>query len=369
MAARKTKRRSWSRFSKFVAGAQWCSVGGLWLSAASQYVSPATFRYAAVMGLSFPVWLVGTAFFLVFSLLFARRTAWISALGLLSCVMSIRCYVPVNLPSPPPRRSIRVLTYNTMQFGAAAHDEHDRNAVAAYMLKSDADIICYQEGHTTPKEWEKYIIPLLRKTYPYRDTTSFASYNNLGCFSKYPIVSSELVYRTGFNASLAYKIVCDGGDTLLVVNNHFASNRLNPEDRKIYKQMVKDPEDAPMKRGVRLLVKKVTDAAVLRAGQADSVSKYIATHRQNYPVIVCGDFNDTPISYCRKKMAKGMTDAYVATGMGVGRSFNRDAIFVRIDNMFCSPDLKPYGAHVDNSINVSDHYPLYCNFKRITEDK
>ena len=68
-------------------------------------------------------------------------------------------------------------------------------------------------------------------------------------------------------------------------------------------------------------------------------------------------------------MAEGLTDAYVATGQGVGRSFNRDAIFVRIDNMFCSPDLRPYGACVDKSIVVSDHYPLYCNFKRIDTKK
>lgn len=68
-------------------------------------------------------------------------------------------------------------------------------------------------------------------------------------------------------------------------------------------------------------------------------------------------------------MAEGLTDAYVATGQGVGRSFNRDAIFVRIDNMFCSPDLRPYGACVDKNIVVSDHYPLYCNFKRIDTKK
>ncbi len=334
------------------------------MSAASQYVSPVAFRYASVFGLAFPVLLAGTAFLMVTALLFARRTAWISFLGLLTCVMSIRRYVPVNLPSPPPRHSLRVLTYNTYRFGNSARNEQDRNVVADYMRKSGADIICFQEGHTTPTDWDKYITPLLSQSYPYRDTTNLNFNNNLGCFSKYPILRKKLVYSVGFNASVAYEILWQHNDTLLVVNNHFASNKLNPEDRDMYKKIVKDPETAPVKSGLRQLLKKVTDAAVIRAHQADSVARYIAVHRRGRSVIICGDFNDTPISYSRHRMSEGFTDAYVATGFGVGRSFNRDAIFVRIDNMFCSSDLRPYGAHVDKNIVVSDHYPLYCNFKR-----
>ena len=132
----------------------------------------------------------------------------------------------------------------------------------------------------------------------------------------------------------------------------------------MYQQLVKDPENAPVKTGIRQLVAKVTAGAYARALQADSVARYVAVHRNNYSVVVCGDFNDTPISYSRHRMAEGLTDAYEATGQGVGRSFNRDAIYVRIDNMMCSPDLRPYGARVDNSITASDHYPLYAHFQR-----
>lgn len=369
MPARKPKRRPLSWFARLMAGAGWCSVVGLWIAAGSQYVSPVTFRYVGVLGLTFPMFLGGTVLLFVASLLFARRIAWITLLGLLTCVMSIRRYVPVNIPSPPPKHSLRVLTYNTLKFGSGAHDGKDRNIVAQYMLQSGADVICFQEGHTSPTEWDRHITPLLRDAYPYRDTLNFNFNNNLGCFSKYPIVSREVVYRVGFNASVAYEIVLKQGDTLLVVNNHLASNKLGPADREMYKKIVKDPDDAPMKQGIRQLVPKIAEATVARAVQADSVARYVFAHRRGRSTVVCGDFNDTPISYSRHRMAEGLTDAYVATGQGVGRSFNRDAIFVRIDNMFCSPDLRPYGACVDKSIVVSDHYPLYCNFKRIDTKK
>ncbi len=369
MPARKPVRRSRSLLSQFIAGAGWVSVLALWLAAASQYISPVSFRYLAVFGLAFPVLLGGTFFLFVTALLFARRTAWITGLGLLTCVMSVRRYVPINIPSPAPRNSLKVLTYNTMQFGSGEHDERGRNRVAVYMVASGADIVCYQEGHASWQEWKKNILPVIDRYYPYRDTVNYQSSNNLGCFSKYPIVGREIIYTVGFNSSVAFEVELKRGDTLLVVNNHFASNKLNAEDRSIYKKMVKDPEDAPVERGVRQLVSKIVRAAETRALQADSVARYIERHRRNRSVIVCGDFNDTPVSYCRHRMSEGFIDAYETTGQGVGRSFNRDAIYVRIDNLFCSPDLKPFGARVDNSISVSDHYPLYASFKRREKKK
>ncbi|MCI5757712.1 MAG: AP endonuclease, partial [Bacteroidales bacterium] len=57
-----------------------------------------------------------------------------------------------------------------------------------------------------------------------------------------------------------------------------------------------------------------------------------------------------------------LRDAYAATGRGIGRSFNRDAIYVRIDHMFCSSSLRPYDAHIDRQATASDHYPLVCHF-------
>lgn len=251
-----------------------------------------------------------------------------------------------------------------MQFGAGEHDERDRNSVAVYMANSGADIICFQEGHASWQEWKKFITPVVARHYPYRDTVDISSGNNLGCFSKYPIVGREIIYTVGLNSSVAFKVELKQGDTLLVVNNHFASNKLDAKDRSVYQQLVKDPENAPVKTGIRQLVAKVTAGAYARALQADSVARYVAAHRNNYSVVVCGDFNDTPISYSRHRMAEGLIDAYEATGQGVGRSFNRDAIYVRIDNMMCSPDLRPYGARVDNSITASDHYPLYAHFQR-----
>ena len=68
------------------------------------------------------------------------------------------------------------------------------------------------------------------------------------------------------------------------------------------------------------------------------------------------------------RMPKGdrtipLTDAYRATGNGIGRSFHKDAIYVRIDNIFCSDHWKPFAAMVENSVDYSDHYPVSAYLK------
>ena len=81
-------------------------------------------------------------------------------------------------------------------------------------------------------------------------------------------------------------------------------------------------------------------------------------------VIVCGDFNDTPISYAHKVFADALTDCYVSSGFGPGFSYHENRMFVRIDHMFCSDEWEPFGAKVDSKVKTSDHYPLICWLKK-----
>ena len=79
--------------------------------------------------------------------------------------------------------------------------------------------------------------------------------------------------------------------------------------------------------------------------------------------IVCGDFNDGPISYAHRTIAKGLTDCFVSSGNGFGISYHHSGFFVRIDNILCSDDWEPYECKVDDKIAVSDHYPIICKLK------
>ena len=109
-------------------------------------------------------------------------------------------------------------------------------------------------------------------------------------------------------------------------------------------------------------MEKLAEASKIRAPQAGKVATYIR-HHSHYPIIVCGDFNDNPLSYVHHTIAEGLTDCFVATGNWPGWTFNHNRIRVRIDHILCSKDIVPYQCRVDSKINVSDHHPVSCWLK------
>lgn len=351
-------------YKKMITGAAWCSVALLWLCAISIYINPVYCRFAGVVGLGFPFFLAGVLLMLVVTLLFAPRQAWIPVLGMAACFFTIRAYCPVNFPSSPPKGALKVLSYNTEGFGGNKKDSNGRNMVAAYIAGSGADIVCLQEAYVDAKAFSDEIVPLLRPTLPYFDTVKIGT-NVLACFSRFPIVDKQSICSNGgTNGSAAFRLELAPGDTLHVVNCHLESMHLSPSDRQKYHALVRDPEKSDVDSSSRMLVSKISTAAVTRAQQATLTAKYVE-EREGQSILLCGDFNDTPVSFTHHRIeSAGLKDAYVATGNGIGRSFNRDAIYVRIDNIMCSPDWKPYDSHVDRSSTVSDHYPIYAFIKR-----
>lgn len=75
--------------------------------------------------------------------------------------------------------------------------------------------------------------------------------------------------------------------------------------------------------------------------------------------MVCGDFNDTPISYAHRTIQGPLKDAYAASGRGVGVTYNENFFWFRIDNILHSANMKPINCTVDK-VRYSDHYPLWC---------
>ena len=84
-----------------------------------------------------------------------------------------------------------------------------------------------------------------------------------------------------------------------------------------------------------------------------------------YPVVVCGDFNDTPLSYTYKKIKKELKDAFIEKGRGLGHTYIGEFPSFRIDYILHSDDLETVGYQRD-MVTYSDHYPIKAqlNYKR-----
>lgn len=342
-------------------GINGCMVVFLWVCAYSPYIDPVAHPVVSCAGLAFPAFLIATLLFLLFWLVVYRRYALLSCLGLVCSVGAIRTYFPINaFASEAPEGAVKVLSYNTMAFeNRRVHTKEDPNPILDYLENSDADIICLQEYIVGGKLKKKDVDYALRK-YPYKHYHKLAGGSGLGCYSRFPILSVRPVtYRSVANGSVAYQMDVHG-DTLWVINNHLESNKLTEKDKEVYRDMMKDPADkGKVSEGSRLLVKKLAEASAIRAPQADSIARLVAESKGK-SIIVCGDFNDSPISYAHRVIGEDLNDAFVESGNGFGISYNQNHFYFRIDHILLSKNLKSYRCTVDNTIKSSDHYPIWC---------
>ena len=337
----------------------------LMLSAYSPYFDPHTHPVWSCLGIFFPVLLIPNLLYLAFWLVAYRRYALFPVLVLLLCWGSIRTYFPINLFSDDaPEDAVKILSYNTRAFGLKArHTKEKSNDVLAYLQNCDADIICLQE-YIWGNKLKKKDIDYALRDYKYRHYLPLGKgLNGLGIYSRYPILSAiPIKYKSSRNGSVAYRVKV-GKDTLLVINNHLESNKILKSDVETYQDMMDAPDGNKVFAGTRKLLHKMAEATAIRAAQADKLLEAVKEAKEKY-VVVCGDFNDTPISYTCYTIGRDLHDAYRVSGNGLGRSYNRDAMFVRIDHVFCSSHWEAYEADVVDSVYLSDHHPVVCKLHR-----
>lgn len=338
------------------------------LCAYSSYIDPRVFPILSCAGLAFPIFLLLDVAFLFFWLVVYKRYALLSFLTLLASVGALRNYLPINVPETEvPRDAIKILSYNVMAYAYdKPHKSGVPNEIVDYLAKSGADIICTQEALLNKSKYSKFLneatVRDAMSDYPYYSHYQIGAHG-LDCFSKYPILATHRIdYESVGNGSMAYEIKV-GKDTLLVINNHLESNKLTLDDKAIYKDLIKDPERTIQTEASKQLIAKVVDASVIRSSQADSIAKYVKESPYKN-VVVCGDFNDSPLSYTHRVIRENLTDAFVESGNGLGISYHRNGFYFRIDHILVSGNWQPYNCTVDRSIDASDHYPIWCYIRK-----
>jgi endonuclease/exonuclease/phosphatase family metal-dependent hydrolase len=349
-----------------VAGANVATVLLMLAAGYADHINPAEHPMLSNLGMLFPFFLIVNMLFIFFWLTFKWKKLWIPILGYALAYVPLTIYLPLHGTQEVPEGTIKVLSYNVCSYGGNYKYEQAFDTIYNYLKREDPDIVCMQED---VDEWRRYVFQKYQKTFPYNDTVFFRrtsiSVNGVGIHSKFPILRRERIsYPSLAHGSMAYYLLVNG-DTIIVINNHLEGTHLSAEDRDRYQEMIKGKmQRDTAKSESMLLLSKLGQAAAKRAVGADAVHRYIEDHRQ-YPIIVCGDFNDNPISYSRRTIAKGLKDCFVETGRGLGLSYNQKGFFFRIDHIMCSEHFEPYNCQIDSKIDVSDHYPISCRLKLV----
>ena len=336
-------------------GANICTILLLWLCVGLTFVPSDIIPRLSLLTLAFPIFLVADLLFIVFWLLFYVRLVWVPVLGALLVGGYILDYCPLNFNGNSATASdstICIISYNV---GYLKTDEQ-REELIQFIKTTDADIVCLQES-------DKNLITHHKAKF---DSLSFHSIQSGSeiILSRLPFLSDtiHIDYPTRHNHSMACWISCFG-DSLFVISNHLESNGLSPEEKDDYTNAIIEPNSEAIKSSSKMLLSKLSEAAAYRSVQTDSICSLMERYA-DHPVIVCGDFNDTPISYTYQRLARRLTSAYRQAGCGIGISYTRRSFPVRIDHLFFSEDWTCTSCRIDHTVLLSDHYPLVVRLRK-----
>jgi len=334
----------------------------------SDHFDPERHPFLGCVGMVFPFFLLVNLLILIAWAIFKWRRAWIPLAAYLLTIPAIRVYLPLHFHHDAPADCMKIVSYNVDCYNEVKGTPNSKTLIYDYLKQQDADIVCLQEDVATKPDTAHIIAHL----YPYNDTVHLGQatgnyINAVGIHSRYPILSKEkLPVVSKANGAAAFFLLIDC-DTVCVVNIHLESTHLSDTDRRRYNDMLSGGMDRQQaETESRKLFGKLASSMGKRARQADVVHDYIDCH-SHYPLIVCGDMNDTPISYVRHTIAQGLTDAFVSTGNGLGYTYRKKGFRFRIDNILCSAHYEPFSCYVDNDVEASDHYPVIAWLRRKTE--
>lgn len=353
---------------KIVAGANIATILVMLAVGYSDRISPEQYPIVAAVGLTFPIFIVLNLLFLVFWVIVKPIKTLIPAAGFLLCYQPIRTYSPLNISEKAPGNAIKLISYNVLNF-AEWKSADEPSVIIDYLIEQDADILCLQESELDMARYKKFW-KKMRPIYHYVcQAAARSGGDRITVLSKFEIIDKDTIeYKSDTNHSIALHLKIHN-DTVLLVCNHFESILLTQQDKQNFTTMIagKMGKDT-IRTESKLLVGKIANASARRAPQVEAVAKYMKD-RPNESILLCGDFNDSPISYTRHTLSKMLNDCYVATGNGPGVSYHYNQMYVRIDHIMCSDDWTPYQCYVDNSIKASDHYPIICYFTKKNEAK
>lgn len=336
------------------------------LAVLAPYIPPVYTVVPAVLGLLFPV--VFTLYVLISIIwILARRWRLVGILVLIFIVSlrSTLVYFPINRIKygellPEDKKTLKVLSYNVNAFNFTSHRSIAPNPILQYIKTSEADIVCLQEAlfvdhpryGVTSTQFRRY----LKDVYPYmhKDYAQPGGGSMLVLLSKYPINETKrLPLNSSANGGMRYKVQL-AEQEVVIFNLHLESFRLKKRDGENYIQLLKERNTMGLRDAIE---GKFGTTFEVHNQQADTIEAEIEQAGRHY-TLVCGDFNDTPLSYARRKIASGLQDAFVEAGNGPGFSYTKWLFIVRIDHILAGTAFEPMTCFVDHSISTSDHYPI-----------
>jgi endonuclease/exonuclease/phosphatase family metal-dependent hydrolase len=318
-----------------------------------QEVNPSKFWIPSIIGLAYPYFLFLNVLFVIFWLFFKWKLSLISLICIVAGSHINSSYFQLSPRKTTEGNGIKVLSYNVQNFYSYLSKKKDNKAIIDFIAAQKADIICLQE---TKLQKEGDLNPIkLKNLFPGINHCQLAHQSKWGgpvTFTSYPIISMGELRFDDTKNMVIFADLKIGYDTVRVYNCHLQSYGINAAAYSVIDTLGFESKKI---REMRKIGSKLKWGNIYRSRQVIKLTNHLSKCR--YPVIVCGDFNDTPISFTYGKISSNLKDSFVESGSGFSNTYRGKLPKNRIDYIFHSAGFNAYN-YKRYTVNYSDHYPI-----------
>lgn len=342
----------------------------LLVSYLAPYVSPGKIWIIAFFGLAYPVWLIINLFFALIWLLLWKRYFWLPVLAILAGTTFLLSNFQFRNKVTPPAGSLKFISYNVHSLYGISHDKEKkrkktRPEVTTFIASEKPDFACIQEfsikWYDSLNVVDKFAQQVHLPYYTYKNYYNIKDnkgINAIATFSRFPILKTGSLRITNLNVFAVYSDHLVGKDTVRIYNLHLKSINLGDDDYSFYANLTEAENKIPEGSAGRFfrIIYKLKRAFELRAKQVDILTEHIQA--SPYPVIICGDFNDSPVSYTYHQLSSGLNDAFEKAGNGIlGTTYAGRFPSFRIDYILFGDSFRAF-SYKKYDTDLSDHYPI-----------
>lgn len=275
--------------------------------------------------------------------------------------------------------NLKIMTWNVHLFdlGVWTKDKASKTQIINLINKENPDVLCLEEYYRDSENSRMpytdiiqslgypYVAFSKQYTIPKRKITIQAPKNakiEVGniVFSKFPLQNINS-YNLGApdNTMLGTDVVIDSTHSINLNVVHLTSVHFGEEDMAYIEDIKNKGIDKQDKQKSKSLFKKLTYSSAQRAilaNHIDSLKRFA-----DYPIVICGDFNDVPSSYVYEKIKGDLIDPFILKGAGLGRTYRNISPTLRIDYIFYDQSAFNLLGYGRRKVKLSDHYPVIVN--------
>lgn len=335
------------------------------LSVINAYINPRNFIWTTVFGLAFWEILIYNILVFILLLLLWSKKAWISVLAFLIAIPGIAKSYSFGSKLEADN-SIRIMSYNVHMFKDVDKklDRKDFAHKVMNMVKDQApDILCCQEfSDFDPSITRAKCIAEFAEGagFQYVYYNRKRNYGGNVVFSKYPIVKVTEESGIGKEKTYGVMVSVDAGEKgkFHVTNVHLLSYAITDSEIDI---LTNTSERQNLDTIGKTVLHKLRYGFERRSDELNNVINGMPPVEG--PIIVCGDFNEPPLSYNYRQMQKaGFVDTFTKVGRGIKPTYAGKLPLLRIDYVWANDGVTPLNFR-RYRYKASDHYPIILDFK------